>query len=89
MSHSKKTKRGSSLYVESWNPSAKRFITECVLCGKRGYDPSIEDEGFVRPSEGVYDGEHAAIRAELMKILPPLELDELGRCEVCRRLTEK
>ena len=43
MSHSKYTKRGKSLYIEKWNPSAKRFINTCVICGAQGYNPSIDD----------------------------------------------
>ena len=46
MSHSKKTKRGSSLYIENWNPRARRFIAVCALCGREGYRPSILEEGF-------------------------------------------
>ena len=88
MSHSKKTKRGKSLYVESWNPSAKKFINICKICGREGYSPTIEEEGFTHPS-GKSDGVHWAIYTELTAILQPLPLDELGRCEVCARLTEK
>ncbi len=89
MSHSKMTKRGKSQYVDSWNPSAKRFIRTCVLCGCEGYDPSIDDDGFVNPSENVTDHEHAAIRKSLRKIMKQLPLDELGRCEDCKRAMEK
>ena len=42
MSHSKTTKKGYSLYIEKWNPKAKRYINTCALCGKQGYNPSIE-----------------------------------------------
>ena len=89
MSHSKKTKRGHSLYVENWNPSAKRFVRVCALCGTQGYDPSIDEEGFVHPSVNVTDYEHSAIQAELTRIMKPLALDELGRCETCARVMDK
>ena len=41
MSHSKKTKKDFSLYVEKWNPSAKKFINTCAICNSKGYNPSI------------------------------------------------
>ena len=86
MSHSKKTKRGKSLFIEKWNPSAKRFINTCALCGKQGYDPSIDEEGFVHPAPDVTDHEHGAIAAELSRVYEPLALDENGHCEVCARI---
>ena len=76
------TKRGYSLYVERWNPDAKRFINTCKLCGARGYSPSIEEEGFLE------EATHRAIYAELTKTLSPLALDELGRCETCARVQD-
>lgn len=88
MSHSKKTKRGNSLYVESWNPAAKNYINTCTVCGRQGYKPSIEEEGFVCPSPNVTDYKHSAIYAELSKILPPLAVDGLGRCEQCARIMD-
>ena len=88
MSHSKMTKKGRSHFVESWNPSAKRFICSCAVCGAQGYDPSIDEDGFVSEN-GVTDHEHRAIRAELKQILSPLPLDHLGRCEICARVMDK
>ena len=86
MSHSKDTKRGKSLYVEKFNPSAKRFINTCALCGARGYDPAIDDEGFVYDRAGkVSSFEHRSIQMELKSILKPLPLDHLGRCADCVR----
>ena len=89
MSHSKKTKRGYSLYVERWNPSAKRHINTCTLCGSIGYDPAIDDEGFIHPSPNETDHVHSAIHAELTAIYKPLALDSLGRCETCARVMDK
>lgn len=82
MSHSKMTKRGYSLYVEQWNPSAKRFINTCKVCGHRGYSPSIECEGFCDTPK------NRAIYTELKQTLRELALDEYGRCEICARLSD-
>lgn len=46
MSHSKVTKRGYSLYIEKWNPSAKKYINICAVCGHKGYSPVIERDDF-------------------------------------------
>ena len=84
MSHSKHTKKGRSLYIEKWNPSAKRLINTCVICGAQGYAPGIDDEGFIYDhAQKISDFEHRAIRAELKRVLKPLSLDALGRCEDC------
>ena len=83
MSHSKFTKRGRSLYIDNWNPSAKQYINVCVTCGHKGYSPVIEQDGFRdTPPNGV-------IYSELKKTLDCLPLDELGRCEYCARLQDK
>jgi len=84
MSHSKYTKKGKSLYIEKWNPSAKRFINTCVVCGAQGYNPSIDDTGFVCDN-----AQNQVIRAELKKVLKPLSLDSFGRCGDCARIIEK
>ena len=90
MSHSKYTKRVKSLYIEKWNPSAKRFINTCVICGSHGYNPSIDDIGFVYDkAQKVSDLEHRAIRSELKSVLKPLPLDSLGRCIDCARIMDK
>ena len=83
MAHSKMTKRGKSYFVEKWNPSSKRFINTCKICGRVGYSPSIEEEGFLKESE------HRAMYAELTAIYEALPLDDLGRCDVCAALTDK
>ena len=90
MSHSKHTKRGNSLYVDNWNPAAKKFINTCALCGAQGYAPSIDEEGFVYDSAGnLQNPEHRTIRAELQKILNPLPIDHLGRCSICAARMDK
>ncbi len=82
MSHSKMTKRGYSLYIESWNRSAKKYINFCSICGCRGYSPVIEQDDFCTTRE------NKAIYKELSKTLCKLELDELGRCKDCARVQE-
>lgn len=84
MSHSKFNKRGRSLYIEKWNPYAKKFINECKLCGRRGYRPGIEAEGFKEE-----DPMYRAIYGELVTTMNKLELDGLGRCETCASLMDK
>lgn len=89
MSHSKMTKRGRSQYVEKWNPTAKRFINICTLCGARGYSPTVDEDGFVyNNAKEITDFEHRAIREELRSILSPLPLDGLGRCPDCAKRTD-
>lgn len=83
MSHSKVTKRGRSLYVEKWNPSAKKYINTCVLCGHKGYSPVIEQDDFCNTLE------NTAVYMELSKTLNKLELDSLERCEECARIQDK
>ena len=86
MSHSKYTKRGNSLYIEKWNPSAKRFINTCTVCGAQGYDLGIDEDGFVYDNaKKIADFEHRAIREELKRVLKPLSLDSFGRCSDCAK----
>ena len=90
MSHSKMTKRGRSHFVESWNPKAKNFINTCALCGARGYSPTIDEDGFVYEGEARFPNfEHRAIRDELTRILSPLPLDSLGRCQTCSAVMDR
>ncbi|MBE6633703.1 MAG: hypothetical protein E7620_05090 [Ruminococcaceae bacterium] len=90
MSHSKKIKRGNSLYINNWNSSAKRFINTCAVCGAQGYSPTIDEDGFIYdPSMKVINFEHRAIRMELQSVLKPLALDELGRCNTCAKVMDK
>lgn len=87
MSHSKTTKRGKSLYIEKWNPTAKRFINICSVCGAQGYSPTIDEYGFIKDDvKKISDLEHEVIRAELKKVLRPLPLDAYGRCADCARI---
>ena len=63
MSHSKLTKRGYSLYIEKWNCPAKKYINTCILCGRQGYSPVIEDKDFCSTLE------NKVIYKELKRIL--------------------
>ena len=83
MSHSKTNKKGYSLYIEKWNPKAKKYINTCVLCGRQGYNPSIECEGFVDALE------RRVIYSELKKTLSSLSLDDYGRCIDCAKRMNK
>ena len=83
MSHSKFTKRGRSLYLDNWNPSAKKYINTCVICGHKGYSPVIDQEDFCSQQLG-----NGVIYRELKKTLTPLPLDNLGRCEECARVQD-
>ena len=79
MSHSKTTKKGYSLYIEKWNPKAKKYINTCKICGAQGYNPSIGCDGFA--DERI----RRVMREELKKTLPKLALDDYGRCEICAK----
>ena len=83
MSHSKYTKRGYSLYIEKWNPSAKKFINICAVCGHKGYSSVIEDDNFCSSLE------NKLIYRELSKTLCKMEIDKLGRCKDCARIQDK
>ena len=84
MSHSNFRKNGKSLYIDNWNPSAKKYIHICYLCGKKGYSPAIEAEDFTNSLE------HKAIYNELRRMFDrPLSLDSLGRCDDCARLQDE
>ena len=81
MSHSKLIKRGRSLYLEKWNPAAKRLIHTCGICGQSGYSPAIEDPAF--------RAAHRAVFEAFTKTLPPMALDEYGRCAACAAIQDK
>lgn len=84
MPHSKFRKRGQSLYLDNWNPSAKKYINICSLCGRRGYSPAIEEVDFVTNME------RQAIYNELKKMFhSELTLDAFGRCDDCARRQDK
>ncbi len=80
MSHSKFRKKGHSLYIDNWNPAAKKYVHICYLCGRKGYSPAIEEEDFTTTLE------HKVIYKELTKMFDSaLELDSFGRCDECAK----
>lgn len=80
MSHSKFRKKGQSLYIDNWNPSAQKYVHVCYLCGRKGYSPAIEEDDFSTTLE------RKAIYKELTRILDSaLELDSFGRCAECAK----
>lgn len=83
MSHSKheQRKKGFSLYVDKWVPSAKKYINICVICGNKGYSPVILGDEF--------DRKNRAIRDSLLKTHKQLPLDNLKRCEVCANIQDR
>lgn len=83
MSHSKHTKRGYSLYLESWNASAKKYINTCAICGQQGYSPVIEQNDFWNTM-----AENKVIYKELTRIFRKMPLDEFGRCEDCAKVQD-
>ena len=85
MSHSKQTKRGFSLYIDKLNPSAKKYINTCSICGSQGYSPVILAEDFYDKRPNLFSA-NKAIYEELTKILKPLPLDDLGRCSICEKI---
>ena len=85
MSHSKFNKRGFSLYLNKWNPSAKKYINVCAICESQGYSPVILEADFYNGNPNIYT-ENRAIYEELTRTLKPLLLDDVGRCEVCVKI---
>ena len=81
MSHSKFRRKGHSLYIDNWNPSAKKYINTCCLCGREGYSPSILETDFINSLE------REAIYNELTKMFnSSLKLDSFGRCGECAKI---
>ncbi len=91
MSHSKMTKRGKSLYLDSWNPNAKKYLNQCKVCGHIGYSPVIDQPDFLS-DEGKLPMElslNKVIHAQLTQTYSVLELDEFGRCSICSAILDK
>ena len=84
MSHSKLRKNGDSLYIDNWNPAAKKYINQCYLCGRKGYSPAIEEKDFVNTLE------HKTIYEELTRMFnSSLSIDSFGRCDECAKRQDK
>ena len=89
MSHSKYNKRGRSLYLDNWNPNAKKYINECKICGYKGYSPVIEQPDFLSGNDPFAFAVNKAIYEELSKTFSVLELDAFGRCKDCARIQDE
>jgi len=84
MSHSKFRNKGQSLYIDNWNPAAKKYINQCYLCGRKGYSPAIEEKDFVNTLE------HKTIYEELTRMFnSSLSIDSFGRCDECANRQDK
>ncbi len=84
MSHSKPTKKGKSLYLDAWNPTGKKYIHTCALCGKQGYSPALEEPDFCD------DSVRRAVYRELKTLFAePLPLDAWGHCPTCAARVDK
>lgn len=79
MSHSKFNKKGFSLYIQKFNPESTKYINTCSICGRKGYNPSIDCDGFDN------DSIRRVMRKELKKSFSMLPLDNYGRCADCAK----
>ncbi len=77
MSHSKRRQQGKSYYLDRVNPKAKKYLTNCTLCGHIGYDPRI-DEGYYSEMD-----RNPHLKEEVTRLYDPLQLNEEGLCENC------
>ena len=90
-------RRGQSFYAEVINPSAKKVLNQCCLCGKVGLKPGASQIDYDYTDDEVTVNRHVKEEKffrklsvdRLRRIYDPLKLDELGRCEVCVRTTER
>lgn len=82
MSYSKKRPQGRSLYLENWNPDARKYIVSCAGCGERGYCRTVEKSDFLATRKG------RVIRDELSRLISVLELSDSGLCQDCSDRTE-
>lgn len=66
------------------NRYARRFINTCIMCGKQGYAPQIDDADFAGNESTVYHRfSREKLKEMLSKYFEPLALDDTGRCESC------
>ncbi len=90
-------KRGQSFWTEVVDPSAKRYLHECALCGRVGLKPgalnvdysAVENEKTINRhrKSATFDQELAV--KNLLRTFGTLTLDERGRCKVCAEVAEK
>ena len=72
----KKTDKGEE-YINAF-PKLKKWINECLLCHRKGYDPSMPDK--ITTVEGSLEVLY------LKKYFEPLILNKNGLCQDCERL---
>lgn len=62
-------------------PKLKKWINECALCHKKGYNPSLPDQ------ISVVDGAQDVFY--IKKYFKPLKINEDGLCDVCEQLMNR
>jgi hypothetical protein len=89
-------KRGQAFYAEIVNPSAKKHLVQCSLCGRVGLKPdasgvdydTIKDEKTIKRHQKLETlSQKIAIRS-LQRVYEPLPLDKFGHCEICAKASE-
>jgi len=84
-------RRGQSFYAEFLDPSSKKFLNQCGMCGRVGLSPRALDSDFdmVQEQKTVKrDVKGAKLRQKavvdiLRRDYDPLPLDKLGHCDMC------
>jgi hypothetical protein len=89
-------KRGQAFYAEIVNPSAKKYLVQCNLCGRVGLKPEAtgadsdeikDDKTGKRHLKLKKQSQQIAIRS-LRRVYESLPLDKFGRCEICAKASE-
>lgn len=57
-------------------PKLQKRINRCVLCGARGYEPTVPDGP-------------TALTRNLKRYFPPLAVDKNGHCVACAKVVGK
>ena len=65
--------RGKEAYLNAF-PKLRRFLTQCVVCQKIGYDPER-----IKQKQGRY------FQERIREYFHPLQLNESGVCSDCAR----
>jgi hypothetical protein len=89
-------KRGQSFYGEVLNPSAKKHLVQCSLCGRVGLKPdvsrgdydAIKDEKTVKRHQKLDSLTQKIAVDRLQRVYEPLLLDKFGHCEICAAASE-
>jgi hypothetical protein len=90
-------KRGESFWAVVVDPSCKKFLNKCALCGRIGLKPDALDVDYSamehqktikRHQKSATFNRELAVK-NLQRRYEPLSLDEFGRCQVCAQVAEK